>query len=271
VNVVRLSRHKRHRLEFFRSGKLKTRTEFAWAPCTQHLELGSEFKIPLVRHVVNNLRHTSTPHRRVRVQCRFSSRRPARVSCSCSCSCSDLAPTQVKLITSFPPNCKASTASKSHTEAASEESALGREASMACNACKRRKVGCSGDPTCRQCLKINLPCVYSSPDSSSRSRSRKAIKRGGVIEAYKRDLPADSPPNSLVFLTSSSSPKARSDFFVGLHLSFSTNRLRIRVPFCCYECHNIEERRRFGVCFGSVDSERTAGHPDRFWPGRSTL
>jgi hypothetical protein len=87
---------------------------------------------------------------------------------------------------------------------------------MACNACKRRKVGCSGDPTCRQCLKINLPCVYSSPDSSSRSRSRKAIKRGGVIEAYKRDLPADSPPNSLVFLTSSSSPKARSDFFVGV-------------------------------------------------------
>lgn len=69
-------------------------------------------------------------------------------------------------------------------------------------------------PTCTQCLKINLPCVYSPPDSSSRSRSRKAIKRGGVIEAYKRGLPADSPLNSLVFLPSPSSPKALSDFVV---------------------------------------------------------
>jgi hypothetical protein len=57
---------------------------------------------------------------------------------------------------------------------------------MACLACKQRKVRCSGDPTCKECLQVNLVCVYPAPDSSS--RSRKSIKRGRVIEACKRGL-----------------------------------------------------------------------------------
>lgn len=55
---------------------------------------------------------------------------------------------------------------------------------MACLACKQRKVRCSGDPTCKECLQVNLACVYPAPDSSS--WSRKSIKRGHVIEACKQ-------------------------------------------------------------------------------------
>ena len=79
---------------------------------------------------------------------------------------------------------------------------------MACLACKQRKVRCSGDPTCKECLQVNLACVYRAPDSSS--RSRKKIKRGHVIEACKRGL---SETSSVTLPTSPSLLDARQDRF----------------------------------------------------------
>lgn len=67
-----------------------------------------------------------------------------------------------------------------------------KRVSKACDACKRRKVRCNGQPRCQQCAHLGLRCIYS-PSSKQRSQG----KRGHIISEFRKQtssLPAISPP-----------------------------------------------------------------------------
>lgn len=60
----------------------------------------------------------------------------------------------------------------------------------ACDACKLRKVKCSGGEECNQCAHLNLHCVYSAKLSSiaNKANNRTNIKRGRIISLYKQGV-----------------------------------------------------------------------------------
>ncbi|KAI1842476.1 hypothetical protein JX265_013733 [Neoarthrinium moseri] len=58
-----------------------------------------------------------------------------------------------------------------------------RRVRRACDACRRRRVKCNGNPECcQQCSHLNLRCVYS---TDARSSSRNGVARGSVISALR--------------------------------------------------------------------------------------
>lgn len=63
----------------------------------------------------------------------------------------------------------------------------------ACNACKRRKVKCSGGAVCSRCSRANLHCVYGSVHPAA--LSRRSIVRGKVIESYRQSLAQEETSN----------------------------------------------------------------------------
>ena len=82
-----------------------------------------------------------------------------------------------------------------------------RRGPRACDACKRRKVRCDSQPRCLQCVRHDLPCVYSS-GPSSRSRLG-AVERGTLITQYRIAIDQDSPiflPQASSIIASSSGP-----------------------------------------------------------------
>ena len=62
---------------------------------------------------------------------------------------------------------------------------------MACQACRQRKVKCSGDEPCKQCSRLSLVCQYAA--RSPNSRSRKWITRGEIIDACRPSKTGSSP------------------------------------------------------------------------------
>ncbi|KAK0658533.1 putative sucrose utilization protein SUC1 [Lasiodiplodia hormozganensis] len=69
-----------------------------------------------------------------------------------------------------------------------------RRSQQACDACRRRKVRCNGQPRCQQCSHLNLRCIYT---NSNRGSSRKhAQGRGSVIHAYRKSTSKSHSPNA---------------------------------------------------------------------------
>ncbi|KAL0260124.1 hypothetical protein SLS55_005870 [Diplodia seriata] len=69
-----------------------------------------------------------------------------------------------------------------------------RRSQQACDACRRRKVRCNGQPRCQQCSHLNLKCIYTSP---TRGSSRKhAQGRGAVIQSYRKSTSKSHSPNT---------------------------------------------------------------------------
>lgn len=55
----------------------------------------------------------------------------------------------------------------------------------ACDACRYRKIKCSGGLVCEQCTKFRLPCVYSVQQKRVLVEKKKRSRRGQVISSYR--------------------------------------------------------------------------------------
>ena len=84
-----------------------------------------------------------------------------------------------------------------------------KRASVACNACKLRKVRCNGarDRRCNQCEHLDLTCEY-----TAARQSRKPLQRGRVI-ALCRDTSGRATSASAAAVTSASPVSANKSVF----------------------------------------------------------